>query len=352
MNGSPAHFWDTGYLPASHAELLPNGNLLFAGMDENGQLTDLEGAGGIILEMDWDGNVVWEHRDGYLHHGCYRMDNGNTLVLRWVKVPAEIAAKAGGGQAGTEREGIMWGDALQEITPDGKVDKEWIAHEHLDPDLDAICPICPRSTWTHANACVVLEDGSWLISFMKTNSIAMIDKRTGNIAWRWGRGELAHQHSPSVMDNGHILVFDNGYHPNGFAMGESRLLEINPSTEEIIWHYEGGKDLPQFFYSSTMSNCQRLPNGNTFACEGTSGRLFEITPWGEPVWEYVTTPPMGGSSAHASKRCMLHGAYRYGIDYSGLKRPRPLPAKPQIKPGTPIPEKDASASSRHDMVGY
>ena len=41
------------------------------------------------------------------------------------------------------------------------------------------------------------------------------------------------------------------------------------------------------FYSSIISGAQRLPNGNTLIDEGTSGRLFEVTPNGKTVWEYV-----------------------------------------------------------------
>jgi hypothetical protein len=37
-----------------------------------------------------------------------------------------------------------------------------------------------------------------------------------------------------------------------------------------------------------VSGAQRLPNGNTLAAEGLKGRLFEFTPTGELVWEYMT----------------------------------------------------------------
>lgn len=36
-----------------------------------------------------------------------------------------------------------------------------------------------------------------------------------------------------------------------------------------------------------MSSAQRLPNGNTLIDEGADGRLFEVTPAKEIVWEYV-----------------------------------------------------------------
>ncbi|MBA7705858.1 hypothetical protein ES703_114698 [subsurface metagenome] len=89
MQGRYVNQWDMGYESGCYGELLPNGNLLYAGKIDNGPLTDLEGAGGILLEVDWGSNVIWEYKDPYLHHAFYRMKNGNTLVLKWVHVLRE-----------------------------------------------------------------------------------------------------------------------------------------------------------------------------------------------------------------------------------------------------------------------
>ena len=352
MLGRPVHHWDMGYKPGCYGELLPNGNLLYAGKVDNGPLADLEGAGGILLEVDWDGNVTREYKDPYLHHAFYRLKNGNMLVLKWVQVPDQIATKVKGGDPGTERKGVMWGDAIQEIGPEGKVVWEWIAHEHLDPEVDILCPICPRTTWTHANAVAELQDGNILVSFMKNNTLAIIDKKTGDIKWRWGRDELGHQHSASVLDNGNILVFENGFHGIRLNLGFSRVLEINPNAGAIVWSYfEQDKPKPSF-YSPTMSSCQRLPNGNTFICEGIWGTLFEVTPNGELVWEYVNNLPSYETAPTKSKPCPVYCAYRYGMDYSGLKRPIPAPQERQSAPGTARVKKEEALKARLSHLGY
>jgi hypothetical protein len=41
------------------------------------------------------------------------------------------------------------------------------------------------------------------------------------------------------------------------------------------------------FFSAYMGAAQRLPNGNTHITESATGRLFDVTPQGEIVWEYV-----------------------------------------------------------------
>jgi len=322
MFGGIVNQWEMAYESGCYGELLPNGNLLYAGRLGNGPLTDIEGAGGILLEVDWDGKTVWEYKDEYLHHAFYRMKNGNTLALKWVEVPKETAEKVKGGDPGSEREGVMWGEAILEIRPNGKTVWEWVAHEHLGPQEILRCPICPRDTWLHANACLELPDGNILASFVKINTVAIIDKKTGDIKWHWGStGELAHQHSPTMLENGNVLIFDNGFHPNGMAQNYSRLLEVDPSSNEMVWSYDGPNDgdMKQLIYSSMYSNCQRLPNGNTLGCEGTTGRIFEVTMGGDLVWEFVNYLPRWDTSPTRSRSYPVYSAYRYGMDYPGLK---------------------------------
>jgi hypothetical protein len=316
MQGGVVHRWKMPYPPALYGELLDNGNLLYAGYVENGPLTSFKGAGGEIIEVDWGGNLVWNYEDPYLHHSFCRMPNGHTMILRWVQVPKDISAKVKGGVAGTEKNGVMWTDAFQEINQDGKVVWEWCAYEHLDPELDVICPLCFRSQWTEANSCVVLPGGDILTSFARTNIVCMISKSTGEIGWRWGTRELAHQNDATMLENGNILVFDNGTHALGISYAYSRVLEINPASNEMVWEY---RDDPWWgFYSAYMSSCQRLPNTNTLICEAQTGRIFEITKTGIVVWEFIN--PFGPSfdPVYGHNR-IIPRAYRYGPEYEGLK---------------------------------
>ena len=94
---------------------------------------------------------------------------------------------------------------------------------------------------------------------------------------------------------GNILVFDNqgpaGYPPfyKGLMEG-SRVIEIDPITKQIVWQYDAScSGRPYWeFYSTHVSSARRLPNGNTLICEGEHGRIFQVTPKGEIVWEYVS----------------------------------------------------------------
>jgi hypothetical protein len=321
--GNQVNHWELSRDAACAATLLPTGNLLYGAKSEDAALPDLEGSGGIIQELDPAGEVVWEYVEPTLHHGPCRMRNGNTLVLKWVQVPESVAARVKGGGPGTEREGIMWGDTVQEIQPDGRVVWNWVAHEHIEPAELHRCPLCPRDTWAHANSCSELPNGNILVSFAKINTVAMVEKKSGKILWHWGTGgELAHQHSPSMLENGNILIYDNGFHPQGLALNFSRVVEVDWKKNEMVWSYEGpeGGSLKMLFYSSMYSNCQRLTNGNTLVCEGMTGRIFEITLQQTLVWEYVNgfPGPEHPGSPRESRSYPVYSAYRYGYEYPGL----------------------------------
>ena len=320
MRGRFVHRWQMPYMPGVHGRLLPNGNLLYAGKDPNGPVPDFGGCAGHLLEMDWNGNITWQYDDAYMSHDFFRMDNGNTMVLKWTPIPADVAGKVQGGIPGTEREGLIWSDVLHEVNPDGEVVWEWLAYEHLDPEIDVIQPLDIRDRWGQANACYVMPNGNIIVSYAFLSQIQIIEKATGNVLWRYGHGDfgegrrLGFQHNPTYLDNGNILLHDNGRH-RPIAPDYSRVIEVNPETNQVEWEYVA--DPPHEYYGSFMGGAQRLPNGNTLICEAPAGRLFEVTPGCEIVWEYVN--PFYNALGRFGHTNMLFRGYRYGSDYSGLK---------------------------------
>jgi hypothetical protein len=321
MFGEVVKTWSFENPAGSYGELLSNGHVMYCGVHRGHGAGDIEGATGVLIEEDWGGDRIWEYEDSLMHHGCCRMKNGNTLVLKWLDLPKDYARQIQGGDEGSEREGVMFGEVIQEVKPDGQVVWEWVAHEHLAPNELKRCPLCPRDTWLHANMAKELPSGDILVSFCKTNTVGIIGKKSKALEWRWGTdGELAHQHAPSLLQNGNILIFDNGFHPNGMAQNYSRIVEVNRSGE-MIWSYDGpsGGDMKQQIYSSMWSNGQRLDNGNTLGCEGTTGRIFEITHEGDLVWEWVNNLPHHDTEPIRSRSYPVYAAFRYDMDYPGLQ---------------------------------
>lgn len=213
--------------------------------------------------------------------------------------------------------------------------------------------------WLHVNCLSYVGPNHWydedpvkyaafhpdnvLFNSRDANLMAIVDRKTGKIVWSLGPdfapgsenakvGQIIGAHGAHVIPKGlpgagNILFFDNGGTagygaPNpaapvtGFHNVKrdfSRVVEFNPVTKEIVWEYDWYKNhkgiLGHFgfkFFSPFVSYAQRLPNGNTMVTEGDMGRVFELTPQYEMVWEYL--PPYNPDG-------ILYRAYRVPYDW-------------------------------------
>jgi hypothetical protein len=234
--------------------------------------------------VDWHGNIVWEYRDPNHHHDARRTPSGGAIYLAVEQVPEAVAVRVQGGVPGSAPHG-MWADVLIEIDAAGERLWEWHAYEHLDVETNILTFNDHRDEWSHANTVVPLPGERVLVSFRNLSTVAIIDKRTGAFIWKLGYELLAQQHDPSVLPNGNILLFDNGAHRRNQPMPASRVLEIDSTSKAIVWEYH---DTPPYnFFSPYISGARRLPNGNTLITEGNFGRMFQVTPDKQVVWEYI-----------------------------------------------------------------
>lgn len=170
--------------------------------------------------------------------------------------------------------------------------------------------VVPKGDILHANAVDYIDadmaaalgfarEGQVLVSFREIGTIAILDLEEEKIVWAM-RGAWIGQHDPDILPNGHILVFDNNGDLGG--PGRSRVIEVDPRTSAIVWSYSGSPDRPM--ESVIRSSQQRLPNGNTLFEESDGGRLVEVDPAGEIVWEYVN-PVRGGEAGECIPVVML-----------------------------------------------
>ncbi|HAA95986.1 MAG: aryl sulfotransferase [SAR202 cluster bacterium] len=315
----------------NYSYLLPNGNLLLRTGPPSQEVSFLDSperallprggrtASGAIMELDWDSNVVWSYRDPFLHHDFERLSNGNTLVLLWRAIPEELASQVSGGFDDGTAKGQMLGDVVREVTPGGDTVSEWHSWEHLNLEEDIICHLEGRLEWTHQNCLNLTDEGDLLVSFRQTDTVGIVDRSSGAFTWKWGPGDISHQHNPTYLGSGRVLLFDNGPHRQG--MSRSRVIEIDTNNNQIAWEYEG--DPPISFFSYHISGAERLPNGNTLICEGAPGRIFEVTPTKEIVWEYINPfTAKGGLHAGGTTSGYANSvfrAHRYGPDHPALQ---------------------------------
>lgn len=322
MEGSVVHKWTVPYIPGAHMVLRPNGNLFYSAEnrkhDELGLDPEHAGLGGVLLEIDWDSNLVWKLEVPYQHHDFEFVPNTDHIIVSTYHPEGvfsdEKAKLMRGGITGSEFEGKIWGDVIYEIDRKGNVIWEWKAWEHMDPELEELHVLESRVILPYINAIKICKNGDLLLSGRHVSTIFRIDRSTGEIIKRYGRGELAHQHDARELENENIMVFDNGIQRLDSLPPHSRILEFDGKTGEIVWEYKA--PVPSDFFSSICAGAERLPNGNTMIAESMPGCIFEVTPEKEIFWEYVN--PIFTSYVNNQESSMMWRAHRYAKNYSGL----------------------------------
>lgn len=132
---------------------------------------------------------------------------------------------------------------------------------------------------TNQNIEGVCKKNNALISIRQIDLIGFLDTKTERFGWTWGPGIVSGQHHPTLLDNGNILIFDNGS-----ERGYSHVIELDPISKTIKWEYMA--DPKEEFFTYGRGSSQRLLNGNTLITESNKGRVFEITRNGKIVWEF------------------------------------------------------------------
>ncbi|MDB5818740.1 MAG: aryl sulfotransferase [Rhizobacter sp.] len=288
MLGKVVHEWNMPVRPGRTAVILPNGNLGYNGNHPNSP--SIYGAwslwhGGAFSEVTPSGEVVWTYEDPMHHHDAQWLPNGHLLYAACAPLPEEIAARIQGGTAYGKPGAPIYGDVIREVDRSGTLVWEWKCWEHLAPEDFPIHVGFGRSHWPLINGLGVTKAGLVLMSLRTTSGIIGVERATGDVTLHIGPDVLSHQHAPVELPSGNILCFDNGNFRPGMHIPASRIIEIDPVTQQIQWKY-ADEMLPSFF-SPYMGSAQRLPNGNTHITESASGRLFEVTPDQQVVWEYV-----------------------------------------------------------------
>jgi hypothetical protein len=329
MDGRIVHRWRLPGYRLMQARLLPTGNLLALCTDASlpapaqipfdqpqppfaQHIRRLGGGSTDLRELDWDGEVVWSYHNEAIHHDFVRQANGHTLIAEWVELPEDIVRQVRGGvRRPREKFPPMASDDIVELDAAGNEVSRIHLWKLLDPVRDPICPLEQRWEWTHLNSISLMPNGDLIFSCRQNSRIGIVERPGGTLRWKYGAPEIVHQHHATAVGDGHIQVFDNGMHRIGLPY--SRVVEVDPATDRIVWEYTG--EPPEQFFSGHISGAERQPNSNVLICEGSSGRIFEVTPRGETVWEWVT--PFASVVQGRSRRWIFR-AYRYGPDFPGL----------------------------------
>ncbi len=267
------------------AHLLPNGNLIAIYV----AVGDSPWGYGMV-EMDKDSHVVWKYLQ-QTHHDFDVGADGKIYALTHA-----IRDDVVPGQEHLAPPRID--DYAVVLSPEGKeLKKVWLLGALAKSPYATFLNTVPwyvaegKGDYLHTNSIDVIGSGiarrlpgpggnEVLLSFREIGTLALLDLDREQIVWAL-RGPWLRQHDAEALPDGHMMVFDN----EGQGGDVSRVLEFDPRTLQITWSYAGG---PQHaFFSKVRASEERLPNGNTLITESDGGRLLEVTPGGEIVWEYV-----------------------------------------------------------------
>ncbi len=331
IQGNAIHTWKTENQPL-YSILKKEGNLIT--VLESPKYKEFYPPGGntgTIQELDWDSNVVWEYKEEGLHHDVTILPSGNILAAVWEKTPSNVAELISGGVDNTQINNTTWSDKIIEINREGKVVWSWHSHENLDPEIDTLGALMPKFGWTYVNGMDYTEknpiDGSEaiILSMRSLNTVMIIRKEDGKVIWRSPKNMLNTQHDPSFLPNGNILVFDNGLtrQPSPFPVYASRVVEIDPRTNKVVWQFEAGQNVIDKvkLFSPIVGGAQRLMNGNTLITDGVRGHIFEVTPDGKIVWDIIN--PYTTKQTGAFPNNFIFNAKRYGTEIKWPEKIRP-----------------------------
>ncbi|MFN0188429.1 MAG: aryl-sulfate sulfotransferase [Bacteroidia bacterium] len=180
----------------------------------------------------------------------------------------------------------------------------------------------------------------------------------GDILYRWGnprtynRGIVSDQklygpHSAhwildSLNDGGAVMVFNNG---TGRPGGNYSTVEVIHLPQDSAGYYTQDTanafgplqanwtytdPVPTSFFSMNISNAQRLPNGHTLICEGSSGTFFEIDSIGNTVWQYKNPVNQNGPATQGNN-IFINQVFRslfYAPDYPAFQLYPPTAGSP------------------------
>jgi len=364
MDGNIAHSWSCNKQIGYSLYLMENGHLMRTAVYSGNQLNGAAIAG-LVQEIDWDGNVVWEYvyssSDYCTHHDIEPLPNGNVLLIAWdVRSASEVQ------QAGYSGSGSLWSEQIIEVEPSGSsggtIVWQWYIWDHLIQDhdpgednygivadhpelLDINCDAKngkePTNDWIHANGIDYNPELDQIVfSSHNTNEIYVIDHSTttaeaaghtggnsgmgGDILYRWGNpanydaGNSGNQvldvvHAAMWVESdcpnaGNLIAFNNDGGSGGGGCADMVIPPLNGYNYDITPGSAYEPASPDWRHNCVSGNngqsgAHFLPNGNLFVSLNT-GYMYEVTPDDDVVWTF--------NANNISK------AFRYGICYPGV----------------------------------
>lgn len=310
MNGREIHRWDIDFFAAwddpQHLDVLPISKLWyntqgFHPLPDGSVLVNVSDKGSVML--DRCSRPLWTV-DRMTHHSVTAAGDGKYWIPS--QIPLEETAEKyfppsfpRDRIASVMEEGYMsYNNSLTLIGEGGQVEREFsVLQAIFEADLEdamTMSLFANPADPIHINDIEVVtteladkisgvEPGDLLFSSRYMSMLAILDQQDGHLKWH-KRGPWVWQHDPDIMPDGTIEIFNNRNKATSQFVESSQILSYDPAADEtrVLYPLEDGDS----FYTSREGSHQRLENGNILIAETMAGRIFEVTPEGETVWDY------------------------------------------------------------------
>jgi len=250
---------------------------------------DIPSSGGDeIVEVNLRGEYVKHFKvgqgdmDKMVHHEVRKDADGNIYTITFDHKVFDLSA-VGGGPADTVK-----ADGIVIFNPEGKKIWEWSALDHLDV-LHYPTILKDKDDLVHGNALYDDGNGYFLMSFRDLNQIWKIDKKTGDVVWKFGQdGDFTMQeddlffaqHYAHMNRRGELMILDNG-----IKRKQSRALSFK--LDESARRYRRTLEVkyPSAIFSSVKGNSALFGENSVLTCL-TDPRLFLLSDYdGNLLWK-------------------------------------------------------------------
>ena len=305
-------------VPAGETKHQPNGDFtIFLGSSQGWQPTY-----GRYVEFTPSGEVV----QSYAASPPFYTDN-HEILLSMLDNSVDAAHLFGYelrrvdlSSRGGPTDALVAGHLLLRQSATGQVQFFWNAWDHFVL-ADWIEPtgVNPPLDFDHPNSLDFDLDGNYIASFRHMGEITKIDRRTGELIWRLGGrnnqfaivddplGGFSSQHSVRVLDNGNLLLYDNGLrHTPPESRAVEYRLDVSTRTATMVWQY---RRVPAVF-TPFLGSVQRFQNGNTLIAFSTADLIVQVDATGNEVWEGVLKVN-GQNAGLIFKALKIPSLYRY-----------------------------------------
>lgn len=264
------------------ARLFPNGDILMLYVGFGPSPWGLA-----LVKADRNSNIIWKI-PRKIHHDLDTAPDGRIYTLTHrirEDIPAGLKLPPG----------RVFDDAILVLDPDGRPVREVSILEAFAAspyaDLLASHVVPDNGDILHTNSIVFItaeiaarfpfaRPGQVLVCLRNMDTLAVVDLEEKAVVWVQA-GPWNRPHDPDLLPNGNLMIFDNDWQSGR----RSRVVEYDPLTLKTVRQYSGHDANP--LYSYIRSRQQVLANGNLLICESDGGRLVEIDPRGQTVWEFV-----------------------------------------------------------------